>query len=230
MNAAPQTSAPSTRPWQWIGGLGIAYSILYFLGALLLLGSPPGENASPAKLTSYYADHKTSTTLAVFIIVFAMVVFGLFVSALRRALSRSGRDGDHFAVVTVVGSAVYISGFVLAALLELALVDAGHHQAGAAAQTLNYLVTDDWVPIVAGLSLTALGTGIAGLRNRTLPGWLAWASVVLGVLAVAGPVGGIAYIITPLWTLALGIVLARSVAQAPVTAVVGPATPVPTLT
>jgi hypothetical protein len=42
-----------------------------------------------------------------------------------------------------------------------------------------------------------------------MPRWLAWASVGLGVIAVAGPLGAVAFMITPLWTLAIGIVLLR---------------------
>ena len=68
---------------------------------------------------------------------------------------------------------------------------------------------DDFIPFIAGLATLALGTGIAGLRSGALPGWLAWASVGLGILALAGPLGAIAFVITPVWTLALGIVLAR---------------------
>jgi hypothetical protein len=51
---------------------------------------------------------------------------------------------------------------------------------------------------------------MSGLRNATLPKWLGWASVVLGVLAVAWPLGAIAFVIAPVWTLATGIVLFRS--------------------
>jgi hypothetical protein len=60
-----------------------------------------------------------------------------------------------------------------------------------------------------------LGTGVAALRSGALPRWLAWASVGLGILAVAGPLGAVAFLITPLWTLAVGIVLFRSPAIDP---------------
>ena len=70
------------------------------------------------------------------------------------------------------------------------------------------------MPVVAGLSAVALGTGVAALRGGGLPRWLAWASIVLGVLAVAGPLGEVALWISPLWSVAVGITLMRSSGRA----------------
>jgi len=164
---------------------------------------------SPTKIVTYYANHHDSITALVFIVAFAMVAFAFFMSSVRRAVSRSGTDGGYLSIVAIIGAAVYIGGFLIGSLVELALADAGRAHDGSVTQTLNFLQQDEWVPVVVGLSITALATGIAGLRNHTLPRWLAWASVGLGVVALAGPAGGIAFLITPLWTLALGIVLLR---------------------
>lgn len=218
---SPQES--TTRPWQRIGALGIAFSILYLIVAFGLTGNEPSESASPAKLVNYYGDHQTSMTATVFVIAVAMIVFAFFASSLRRALSRSGPDGGDLSVVVLIGAAVFIGGFLTDGLLLIALVHAGKDHAEAVAQTINYLGSVSWVPEVVGLSITTLGTGVAALRNRTLPSWLAWASIVLGLLAIAGPLGAIAFLITPLWTIALGIVLMRrgahDVAGAPAVAV-----------
>ena len=148
-------------------------------------------------------------TAAVFVVAIAMVVFAFFLSALRRALTVSSRDGQYLSVVTIIGGAVYIGGMLVGAVFQLSLVDAAHHHQADVIHTLNFLSQDDFIPFIAGLATLALGTGIAGLRGRALPPWLAWASVGLGILALAGPLGGIAFIITPVWTLAVGIVLAR---------------------
>lgn len=69
---------------------------------------------------------------------------------------------------------------------------------------------DLWVPAVAGLAMLGLGTGVAALRSATLPKWLGWASVVFGVLALAGSAGAIAFLVTPVWALVTGIVIMRS--------------------
>ena len=66
------------------------------------------------------------------------------------------------------------------------------------------------MPVVAGIGMTALATGIAALRGGGLPRWLAWVSVVLGIMALAGPVGGIAFLVTPIWALIVAVVLLRA--------------------
>jgi hypothetical protein len=94
--------------------------------------------------------------------------------------------------------------------LTVALVDAANHNLPGPAQTLNVLSSDLWPPVVVGLALLGLGTGVAALRSATLPKWLGWVSVAFGVLALAGPAGGIAFLVAPAWALVIAIVLLRS--------------------
>jgi uncharacterized protein involved in cysteine biosynthesis len=99
------------------------------------------------------------------------------------------------------------------AALTSALVDAGRYHLVGAAQTLNVLSADAWVPVVVGICLVALGTGVSALRSATLPKWVGWVSVVLAILALSGPAGAIAFLVAPLWALVVGVVLFRSPAR-----------------
>jgi hypothetical protein len=200
--------ASNSRLWHWLGGMGIVFSILFVL-ANVFLGSSPSVKASPVKIVNYYSAHKTSVTAGVFVVVFAALAFSFFLAALRRALASSKADSGYLSQATLIGGAIYLGGLLLMDALNVSLVDAAHYHLQAAAQTLNILGNDDWVPVVVGLSIVALSTGIAALRGGALPRWLGWASIVLGILAVAGPVGGIAFLLAPVWTLAVGIVLMR---------------------
>ncbi len=119
-------------------------------------------------------------------------------------------EGRYLANVVTAGGAVYAVGLMLMAALMVALVDAANKHLAGPAQTLNVLSNDLWVPVVVGISLLGLGTGVSALRSATLPTWLGWASVVLGVLALAGPVGAIAFLLAPVWALVTGIVIMRS--------------------
>jgi hypothetical protein len=75
--------------------------------------------------------------------------------------------------IVTAGGVIYVGGLLLMSALTVAVVDAAHHGMTAAAQTINILSSDAWMPVVAGLSIVALGTGIAGLRSGGLPvGWL----------------------------------------------------------
>jgi hypothetical protein len=201
-----------TRLFERLGLLGVVYAVLFGL-ANILFGNGPSAKKSGAAVVKYYTDHKASVIAGVFVLALATVAFTFFLSSLRHALART-EDGRHLSSVVIGGGAVYVSGLLLMAALSVALVDAGHQNMSGVAQTLNVLSSDSWVPVVAGLAMVALGTGISALRTGALPAWLAWASIGLGVLSLAGPLGGIAFLITPLWALVVGVVLFRARAVA----------------
>jgi hypothetical protein len=94
--------------------------------------------------------------------------------------------------------------------LTIALIDCANNKLSTAAQTLNVLSSDAWVPVVVGISILALATGIGALRSAALPKWLAWVTVALGILAVAGPLGAIAFLLAPVWGIVTGIAVLRS--------------------
>jgi hypothetical protein len=191
-----------------LGSLGIVYAGL-FIAANVLFGNQPKTGASARAVTSFYHAHEASQTAGVFVVAVAAIVFVFFLSALQRTLGRTG-EGRKWASIVTAGGAVYAGGLLLAGVLTVAVLDAAHHGLSSSAQTLNLLENDDWVPVVAGLSMVVAATGIAALRTGALPRWLGWASIGLGVLAVAGPLGGIAFLLAPVWTLVVGIVLIRS--------------------
>ncbi len=197
-----------SRLFQRLGGLGIVYSLL-FVAANVLFGNDPSSGASGATVVKYYKAHRTSEIAGVFVVAAAAVVLTFFLTALRRKLGATS-DGDRLAPIVTAGGAIYVVGLLIMTTLAVALVDTAKHGMTEAAQTLNVLSSDAWVPVVVGISIMALGTGISAVRHATLPKWLAWASVALGLLAVAGPLGAVAFLIAPLWTLAIGVVLLRS--------------------
>lgn len=200
----PLLESRPSRLWQLIGASGIVYAILYAVGLLVLDNNSPGFDASGSSILAYYAAHHAVGELAIYLVVIASILFAFFLSALHRALSVPGGDSGHLSLVVVIGGAVYLGGLLLGALLMATLID-GHQSS--AAESMNLLQQDDFIPIVAGLSIVSLGTGAAGLRGRSLPIWVSVASLVLGVLAVAGPLGEIAFLITPAWTMVIGVVL-----------------------
>jgi hypothetical protein len=53
-----------------------------------------------------------------------------------------------------------------------------------------------------------LATGLGARRNGMLPGWLAWATIVLGATQVT-PIGFLASLRIPPWLIVVGIWLFR---------------------
>jgi hypothetical protein len=214
-----------TRLVRRVGMLGIVYAVVFAVG-YVLAGNGPSETASGAAVVRYYTMHKTTETVAVFAVAIASVAFVLFATSLRRFLTRNN-DSRLLSSAITAGSAVYATGVLTVAMLTIGLVDAAKHSMGDVAQTLNVLSSDDWVPVVAGISMTALAVGVISLRSRALPRWLGWISIVLGIMAIAGPVGGIAFLLFPVWNVVLAAVILRrgSDVDDDVTLALGAATP-----
>ena len=196
-----------SRFWSRLGVLGGVYAVLFVI-ASTLLGEPGSGTAGPAVVT-YYHDHQTTETAGVFAVAFAVVALTFFLASLRRRLSATD-EGRYLANVVTAGGAVYAAGLMITTALTVALIDAAKDNMPGTAQTLNVLSSDMWLPVVVGLALLGLGTGVSALRSATLPKWLGWVSVAFGLLALAGPAGGIAFLIAPAWALVIGIVIMRS--------------------
>jgi hypothetical protein len=197
-----------TKFWARFGVLGGVYAVLFVI-VNVLTGGQPGIGASGTTLVQYYHAHRAATAAIVFLLAVAVVALMFFVAAVRHTLSRASED-RYLASVATAGGAVYAVGLMLMATLMLALVHAADAHLTAAATTFNVLSNEMWVPVVVGLALLGLGTGVAALRSAALPKWLGWVSVAFGALALAGPAGAIAFLLAPVWALATGVVLLRS--------------------
>ena len=196
-----------TRFWSRLGVLGGIYAVLFVI-ANIFLGAP-GSGTAGAAVVKYYHDHQTTEMVGVFAVAFAVVALTFFLASLRRTLSATD-EGRYLANVVTAGGAVYAVGLMIMTSLTVALIDAANNNLPGTAQTLNLLSSDLWLPVVLGLALLGLGTGVAALRSATLPKWLGWVSVAFGLLALAGPAGGIAFLVAPAWALVIGIVIMRS--------------------
>jgi hypothetical protein len=202
------TSRPSGPSPRWMTGLGIVFAALFAL-SIVLTGNQPGIKASPAKLISFYNDHHNVAVASSFAIFLAMVAFGFFAGAVSGHVNATGRRS--LVSVATAGSAIFISGVLLLDAVQIALLDAAHNHQGATAQVLNYLSQDAFFPMIGGLAVFLLAIGSACVRSAALPAWLSWATLVVGVLCLAGPLGALGFLLVPVWALATSIVLlARS--------------------
>lgn len=192
---------------RWMGGLGIVYAILFALGFIVLGGSDPSLSSKPTSIINYYNDHHDSALVGTFAVALGTVGFAFFAGVLRNAILATGRRARHLCAVAMIGVAVYVGGLLLMAVIHFTLLDAAHYKQPDVAQVLNFLDQDDFFPTVAGLSIFMLAIGTAILRTRALPIWLGWFALLVGVVAMAGPAGAIAFLFAPVWTLCAAIVL-----------------------
>jgi hypothetical protein len=89
------------------------------------------------------------------------------------------------------------------------LGDAADHLTPDAAQALNALNSDFFLPLAAGLGTLMIATGISSIRSRVFPAWLGWLAVLIGIAAIT-PAGFFGFLAFGLWTIAASIVMWRA--------------------
>src|SRR4051812_20548874 len=185
-----------------VTGLGFA---AIFIAMFAAGGETPEKDAPAAEIIRYYNDHATALRVGAFVTVVAVVLLLMFGGALRQVLRAGPEDGwgGRLSTVAASGTAVYAVGLVMFAVSSLALVNAADLGDPTIARTLNVLDNSLFFLVMAGLATTLVATGIRTLQNGAIPRWLAWVSVVLGVLAPAGPLGFAAFFVFPFWVIAV---------------------------
>lgn len=184
---------------------GAAFTVLFVIG-FLAGGDTPSTKATGEDVISHYKD-SGKVLLAVLVMLIGGVLFVFFAGALRDALR--GKGQEWLATVAFGGGLLYALGLAVFGMTQIALSDAADLGQPQVAQALNILDNDNFLPTVLGLAVVLLATGIHTLGSGALPRWLGWVSIVLGVLALAGPAGFIAFLLFPLWVLAASILLYR---------------------
>ncbi len=207
MQHSAGSSQDSTPFWRWVSGLGIVFAILYTLGTILRDRAAPDPSLGESALVRYSANHGAETIAAVFLLAFAVIALAFFLTALRRRVAGPVADQDHFSLVLMIGGAIYAGGLLFDAMVVQAVYDAASGSQPAVAAALSRLGSDGWLPGVVGLAVLGLGTGVAGFRSGRLPWWVWAPSLLIGVLAVAGPLGEVALILTPFWAVLLSVTL-----------------------
>jgi hypothetical protein len=186
---------------------GIAFVAL-MVAVISFEGEELDSNAAPADVLAYWSDRADTRLLVASLSAAALLFLLVFAASLRGALRSREPAEASASAVSYAGAVVAASGLALSACLTLAASRAGDAEVVDAVVTLDHLVQSAWLPITAGFAVMLLAAGIGGLRSGTLPKVACWAAMVLGV-AFLTPAGIAAFLLTPLWILAVSVVLFR---------------------
>jgi hypothetical protein len=151
----------------------------------------------------------------------------LFFSATLRERLRAAVPGRSvLPTVAFAGGVVTAAGFVVAATLHFALADYASDIQPAAAQAINAIDNDFFLPFTTGLAVLLLATSLVVVRAKVvLPVWLGWVGIVLFVVFFT-PAGFVAFGLSGIWVIVASVLLylrGETGAVAPRPA--GPATP-----
>src|SRR4051794_35280441 len=189
---------------------GVLFTVIMVVG-FLLTGDTPGADSSTAEILDHYKDHGPIFA-GIFALLLAAVAFLFFAGVLRRHFAEVGPEW--LAAVVFGGAVVFAAGLGIFLSSQVALVDAAEHK-HEALQTLNILDNNNFGPAVVGLAIVYLASAWHVLASRSLPVWIGWLALLLGIVSVAGPLGFVAFLAFPIWVFIASIALFRRVAAPP---------------
>ncbi|HET9849986.1 MAG TPA: hypothetical protein VFR68_15730 [Candidatus Dormibacteraeota bacterium] len=191
----------STRLWPV---LGIVAWILVFLG--LAVHGYPKVNASAQQLATWTSTtDRTRFVIGVELEAIGFLVLLLFVAWLCHVLRRLGGAG-WLLVLALVSTAAWVAVGITGNGVWTALLDAGKQ--GVSLPSLTSIRDIAQAVFDASnllLPLALISLGLASIGREAIPRWLGWASLVIGILMLIGPLAAPLQIAFIAWVLAVSV-------------------------
>lgn len=184
---------------------GVIFAALFVVILILIGQGQDATKKTAQEIVNHYKDNNTKESIGAICIAFASVFILYFGGWLRRMLKDA--EGPDGILSTVVFGAVVVfsAGAAVGGSIHLALADLADDINPIALQAINGIDFDLFFFFPVGLGTMILATGISAVRHGSLPKWLAWVSIVVGVLFFS-PVFWVDFVAAPLWILIVSII------------------------
>jgi hypothetical protein len=177
-----------TDRWGPLTGIaGVALMVIAFA----IAGSSPDTSGSDAKIASFYTSHshQTKNIVAYLITVLAILCLLAFVAALRSRLSMVEGGVGRFGAVAFAAGVASLTALTAAIALFAAPAFAADdtsrfHLDPNTYRLINDLGYEFWIAAGVTSALLVWSTMVVAFRTGLLPRWFAWASAVVGVIAL----------------------------------------------
>jgi hypothetical protein len=176
------------------------------VGAFAVGGETPDVDASLQDVVSFYTDHDSDQQFAGLLLALGSLFFLFFSTNVAGLLRRAQGETGGSSALSFGGGVMFSVGVAIFAGIAFTLGDAANDIEPAALQALHVLGEDMFFPLAVGAAAFLLGSGIAIVKTATLPKWLGWVAIVLGVVA-ATPAGFFAFMGLGIWTLIVSVML-----------------------
>ncbi len=220
-----------SNKWERLAPLtGIAAPILWVLGIFITeSGDVPNDKATAEQALAYFTDDSGSLFLGFALFGFGVMAFVWFLGSLRTRLLEAEAGSGRLTAIAFAGGMGVAIGLLATFAPQLSGAIALEDKSPVspeAAQALWLAGTGFFAVTQLFAAVFLFAVGLVSFRYGALPKWLAWAGVVLGVLAMILPIGWIAVIIgLPLWVLTAAVWLYRAGASTTPPAVATPVYP-----
>jgi len=217
------------KRYEWLAPLtGVAFVAILII-SFIVGGEPPDVENPAQEIVDHYVDNKDSVQVGVLLSMIAAAFLLFFAGYLRKVLRAAPGEGGMLPAVALAGATVMAAGAAIDGTISFALAETADNIEPASVQALQALWDNDWVPIALGAAVLLLASGMSIALYGSLPRWLGWIAILLGVLGLT-PIGFVAFAGGGLWVLVVSILLtvrARALTQPPPPAGPGTAAPAP---
>ena len=196
---------------RWLPLTGIL-SVLIIIGGILL-GEPPDASNPPQEIVDFYVDNGDKLQYATIGFALALMLFVSFGSYLRMVLDRAEGSTGILSLIAFGGTVIFAVGGAIDATIQFAISEAVDDLDPTQVQTLQALWDNDWVSLQVGITLFILASGLSIVRHKSLPVWLGWLAILIGVVGLT-PIGFVAFPATGLWILIASVMLLISEGRA----------------
>jgi hypothetical protein len=169
---------------EWLVPLtGVAFVVLAIV-AFAVGGEPPEAKEGAQKIVDHYVDNKDSVQIGALGATLAGALLIFFFGYLRKVLRAAEGPNGMLSLVAFVGAAIVATGIAIDSTISFALAEAAEDIDPVAAQALEALWDNDFLPLALGSTVMLFAAGISIVRHAALPKWLGWVAILLGVISV----------------------------------------------
>jgi hypothetical protein len=198
-----------------LAGFGaIAFSVLTVVG--VAVGGAPGGNYTASDVASYVAiGHLPTVIVTGYLALFGVLGLICVLTYLRELISvdpaHKMAAGIFWATGLVAAASMAVAWGLISGIAVAAAEGGSSNPGNSVAATISsaetYTLSDTSINVLYGSGGFMLGFALISLMvasRGTLPGWLRWLSLIIGVLAIAAPAYLPSFAI-PIWGVVIGV-------------------------